>query len=181
LRRAPGSDADPALGVAGSASVRAALRWHECYWQRQYVVMMRQSRGSVAGSALTDLVLEVFRLNGRLLAAGERMTRPSGQTSARWQSSAPSPRAAHCRTDCPSHGRGWQSPVVVRKKRRMRLIAANGLGSIYIGAFATCPIRIGTMSGTWRRYSPEAIASSESIRRPGVTSMQMTLRWAEVQ
>jgi hypothetical protein len=127
LRRAPGSDADPALGVAGSASVRAALRWHECYWQRQYVVMMRQSRGSVAGSALTDLVLEVFRLNGRLLAAGERMTRPSGQTSARWQSSAPSPRAAHCRTDCPSHGRGWQSPVVVRKKRRMRLIAANGL------------------------------------------------------
>jgi hypothetical protein len=47
--------------------------------------MMRQPRGSVAGSALTDLVLEVFRLNGRLLAAGDRMTRPSGQTSARWQ------------------------------------------------------------------------------------------------
>ena len=36
-------------------------------------------------SALTDLILEVFRLNGRLLAAGDRLTRPSGQTSARWQ------------------------------------------------------------------------------------------------
>jgi DNA-binding MarR family transcriptional regulator len=47
--------------------------------------MMRQPRGSVAGSALTDLVLEVFRLNGRLLPAGDRMTRPSGRTSARWQ------------------------------------------------------------------------------------------------
>ena len=38
-----------------------------------------------AGDALTDLVLEVFRLNGRLLSAGDRMTRPVGQTSARWQ------------------------------------------------------------------------------------------------
>jgi DNA-binding MarR family transcriptional regulator len=40
---------------------------------------------SGAGHALTDLILEVFRLNGRLLAAGDRMTRPAGQTSARWQ------------------------------------------------------------------------------------------------
>ncbi len=38
-----------------------------------------------AGQALTDLILEVFRLNGRLLAAGDRLTRPAGQTSARWQ------------------------------------------------------------------------------------------------
>ncbi len=38
-----------------------------------------------AGMALTDLTLEVFRLNGRLLAAGDRLVRPAGQTSARWQ------------------------------------------------------------------------------------------------
>jgi DNA-binding MarR family transcriptional regulator len=38
-----------------------------------------------AGEALTDLVLEVFRLNGRLLSVGDRMTRPLRQTSARWQ------------------------------------------------------------------------------------------------
>lgn len=38
-----------------------------------------------AGRVLTDLILEVFRLNGRLLAAGDRLTRPAGQTSARWQ------------------------------------------------------------------------------------------------
>jgi DNA-binding MarR family transcriptional regulator len=37
------------------------------------------------GQALTDLILEVFRFNGRLLAAGDRLTRPVGQTSARWQ------------------------------------------------------------------------------------------------
>jgi DNA-binding MarR family transcriptional regulator len=46
---------------------------------------MNSRRHSAAGIALTDLVLEVFRLNGRLLAAGDRMTRPVGQTSARWQ------------------------------------------------------------------------------------------------
>ncbi len=40
---------------------------------------------SAVGRALTDLVLEVFRLNGRLLAAGDRLVRPVGQTSARWQ------------------------------------------------------------------------------------------------
>lgn len=38
-----------------------------------------------AGSTFTDLVLEVFRLNGRLLAAGDRLTKPLGLTSARWQ------------------------------------------------------------------------------------------------
>ena len=40
---------------------------------------------SVAGRAFTELILEIFRLNGRLLAAGDALTRPAGQTSARWQ------------------------------------------------------------------------------------------------
>jgi DNA-binding MarR family transcriptional regulator len=35
--------------------------------------------------AFTDLVLEVFRLNGRLLAAGDRLAAPVGLTNARWQ------------------------------------------------------------------------------------------------
>ena len=33
----------------------------------------------------TDLLLEVFRVNGLLLAAGDDLTRPVGLTSARWQ------------------------------------------------------------------------------------------------
>ncbi len=43
---------------------------------------MRRSKG---GQAFTEFVLEVFRLNGRLLSAGDAITRPAGQTSARWQ------------------------------------------------------------------------------------------------
>lgn len=35
--------------------------------------------------AFTDLVLEVFRVNGLLLEAGDRLTQPVGLSSARWQ------------------------------------------------------------------------------------------------
>ena len=37
------------------------------------------------GEALTALILETFRLNGALLAAGNKLTKPVGMTSARWQ------------------------------------------------------------------------------------------------
>ncbi len=37
------------------------------------------------GAGLTDLILETFRLNGRLLAAGDRLTSGLGLSSARWQ------------------------------------------------------------------------------------------------
>jgi DNA-binding MarR family transcriptional regulator len=35
--------------------------------------------------AVTDLVLEIFRLNGALIAAGDRLVSDLGLTSARWQ------------------------------------------------------------------------------------------------
>jgi DNA-binding MarR family transcriptional regulator len=38
-----------------------------------------------AGASLTALILEAFRLNGRLLAAGDRLTADLGLSSARWQ------------------------------------------------------------------------------------------------
>jgi len=38
-----------------------------------------------AARTFTDLVLEVFRFNGRLLVAGDRLSKPVGLTSARWQ------------------------------------------------------------------------------------------------
>ena len=37
------------------------------------------------GKLLTDLMLAVFRLNGRLLAGGDRLGADMGLTSARWQ------------------------------------------------------------------------------------------------
>ena len=38
-----------------------------------------------AGDAVSRLVIQIFQLNGRLLAAGDELARPAGQTSARWQ------------------------------------------------------------------------------------------------
>jgi DNA-binding MarR family transcriptional regulator len=43
------------------------------------------ARSTEAGQSFTDLILEVFRLNGLLLEAGDRLAAPSGLTSARWQ------------------------------------------------------------------------------------------------
>ena len=37
------------------------------------------------GEALTAVILETFRLNGALLAVGNKLTKPMGMTSARWQ------------------------------------------------------------------------------------------------
>lgn len=39
----------------------------------------------MSGDAVTALVLETFRLNGALLAAGDALVRDLGLTSARWQ------------------------------------------------------------------------------------------------
>ena len=43
------------------------------------------STHTVEAARLTDLVLETFRLNGRLLAAGDGLTSDLGFSSARWQ------------------------------------------------------------------------------------------------
>jgi len=40
---------------------------------------------TTAGDTFGEIVLEVFRLNGRLIDAGNSLTAPVGLTSARWQ------------------------------------------------------------------------------------------------
>lgn len=46
---------------------------------------MARDRQTRAARIFTELLLEVFRLNGRLLASGDRLTVDLGLTSARWQ------------------------------------------------------------------------------------------------
>lgn len=43
------------------------------------------SRRNDNGDAFTELTLEVFRLNGRLLQVGDELARPVDLTSSRWQ------------------------------------------------------------------------------------------------
>jgi DNA-binding MarR family transcriptional regulator len=46
---------------------------------------MRNTKRTSEGDALTDLILDLFRLNSRMLAAGDRLVADLGLTSARWQ------------------------------------------------------------------------------------------------
>lgn len=46
---------------------------------------MVTEKHSFAGALTTSLFLETFRLNGRLLASGDRLVAELGLTSARWQ------------------------------------------------------------------------------------------------
>ncbi|WP_184467681.1 MarR family winged helix-turn-helix transcriptional regulator [Rhizobium esperanzae] len=45
---------------------------------------MTEAEQSAAGSALTDLILDLFRLNNRMLTSGDRLVAGLGLTSARW-------------------------------------------------------------------------------------------------
>src|SRR5262245_45208810 len=55
---------------------------NETLSERQHAV---NSSRSAAGDALSRLVVQVFRLDGALTAAGDALARPAGQTSARWR------------------------------------------------------------------------------------------------
>lgn len=46
---------------------------------------MSQTKRTPGGEAVTDLVLDLFRLNNQLLSAGDKLVAPLGLTSARWQ------------------------------------------------------------------------------------------------
>ncbi len=46
---------------------------------------MRKTKRTPAGDALTNLMLDLFRLNSLLLTAGDRLVAGLGLTSARWQ------------------------------------------------------------------------------------------------
>ena len=46
---------------------------------------MKRAKRTTEGDALTDLVLDLFRLDSLLLTAGDRLVAPLGLTSARWQ------------------------------------------------------------------------------------------------
>jgi DNA-binding MarR family transcriptional regulator len=46
---------------------------------------MPKTKRTPAGTALTALILDMFRLNSRMLAAGDRLVADLGLTSARWQ------------------------------------------------------------------------------------------------
>jgi DNA-binding MarR family transcriptional regulator len=80
-----------------------------------------------SGAAFTELVLETFRLNARLLAAGDQLTKKIGITSARWQVLAALRRApAPATVAAIARGMGLQRQSV---QRTVDLLVAEGLAA----------------------------------------------------
>ncbi|WP_064843486.1 MarR family winged helix-turn-helix transcriptional regulator [Rhizobium phaseoli] len=52
---------------------------------RQHVVKQNRPERSVEGDAFAAFAITALRLAGHLTAAGDRLAKPAGQTSARWQ------------------------------------------------------------------------------------------------
>src|ERR1700749_4124110 len=46
---------------------------------------MPQTKRTPSGDALTEILIDLFRLNSLLFTAGDRLVAPLGLTSARWQ------------------------------------------------------------------------------------------------
>jgi DNA-binding MarR family transcriptional regulator len=46
---------------------------------------MKKEKRTPAGAVLSDTILDLLRLNSRILTAGDRLVAPLGLTSARWQ------------------------------------------------------------------------------------------------
>ncbi|MEM5580972.1 MULTISPECIES: MarR family transcriptional regulator [unclassified Roseibium] len=86
---------------------------------------MAEERWTNEGEALTALILDVFRLNGRLQLAGDRLVAELGLTSARWQvlgavayAERPESVAWHART-MGVHRQGVQRIVNELEKERI--------------------------------------------------------------
>lgn len=53
--------------------------------RREPAAIAAERERTPGGQYITDILLETFRLNGRLLEMGDRMTKDLGLSSARWQ------------------------------------------------------------------------------------------------
>ena len=65
-------------------------------------------------NALTDIILAVFRVNGRLLAKGDELVGPLNLTSARWQVLGAVALAVRP-TSAPQIAEPWGSPARARR------------------------------------------------------------------
>jgi DNA-binding MarR family transcriptional regulator len=134
---------------------------------------VRPPRRTAAERATTALILEVFKLNGRLLAAGDRLTKDLGLTSARWQvigavalAGAPQPvanlarnmgltRQAVQRTVNELHGEGVVAFAANPHHQRAKLVSLTDKGR---AAYAEAMRR----QGPWARRLARHLAASDA-------------------
>lgn len=140
---------------------------------------MTDEHWTKSGEAVTALILEVFRLNGRLQLAGDRLVAELGLTSARWQilgaisdAERPEPVAWHARM-MGVHRQGVQRIVNEMEKegiveflsnphhKRAHLVALTVKGrQLFDAAIA---LQIPWVNDLSKDLSPDDIATTQRI------------------
>lgn len=143
------------------------------------ITHMTNERWTEAGEAVTALILDVFRLNGRLQLAGDRLVADLGLTSARWQilgaiaySDRPESVAWHART-MGVHRQGVQRIVNEMEKegivefqpnphhKRAQLVVLTSKGQkLFEAAIA---LQIPWVNDLSKGLSPNDIATAQEI------------------
>ena len=125
---------------------------------------MIAKRGSRRGTTLmTEIVLLVFRVNGRLLSAGDRLVGDLGLTSARWQMLGAVALSDHPRTAPQLAARMGMTRQAAQKQ--LDLLKEDGLVAAEVNpGHARSPLYVLTRKGTSLYASTERVQTAWANR-----------------
>jgi DNA-binding MarR family transcriptional regulator len=125
---------------------------------------MITKRGSRRGTTLmTEIVLLVFRVNGRLLSAGDRLVGDLGLTSARWQMLGAVALSDHPRTAPQLAARMGMTRQAAQKQ--LDLLKEDGLVAAEVNpGHARSPLYVLTRKGTSLYASTERVQTAWANR-----------------
>lgn len=126
------------------------------------------------GAVLTELVLEVFRLNGRLLAAGDRLVGEAGLTSARWQVLGAIHLAGQPQTV------SWLARSMGLTRQAVQRIV-NELEALGLLAFRTNPSHRRAQLVQLTRKGQDAYAAADRLQRPWINRLAKGLDQIHVE
>lgn len=135
---------------------------------------MRTTKRTLAGAALTDLVLDLFRLTNRMLASGDRLIGGLGLTSARWQvlgtivaSDRPQPVA-------------WLARDMGANRQNVQRII-NDLAKHGLVAFQTNPHHRRAQLVVLTEKGKQAFDAAMSLQAPWINRLAKGLRVADLE
>lgn len=135
---------------------------------------MADEKHSQGGAALTELVLEVFRLNGRLLSAGDKLVAEAGLTSARWQVLGAIHYASEPQTV------SWLARSMGLTRQAVQRIVNELEGEGFI-AFKSNPAHRRAHLVTLTRKGQAAYAAADRRQRPWINALANGLERGEVE
>ena len=135
---------------------------------------MTDEKHSPGSAALTELFLEVFRLNGRLLSAGDRLVAEAGLTSARWQVLG----AIHFASE--THTVSWLARNIGLTRQAVQRIVYELEGEGLV-AFKANPAHRRAYLVTLTRKGHAAYAAADRRQRPWINALANGLDRGEVE